>query len=507
MPPPPFGRVLVANRGEIAVRVCRGLLELGIEPVAVFSDADRAAAHARAAKIAHPLGGQTARESYLDVEKILDAARATSCAAIHPGYGFLSENPAFARAVEAAGLTFIGPSAEAMERVGSKRSARAAAEEVGVPVVPGFHDDRGDDRALLAEARRIGFPLLLKASAGGGGKGMRLVEREGDFLDAAAAARREAAAAFGDDRLLLEKRVFPARHVEIQIFGDRGGRVVSLHERECSVQRRHQKILEEAPSPAVGAELRQAMGEAAVKLARHVGYQNAGTVEFLLDESGRFYFLEVNTRLQVEHPVTELVTGLDLVHLQVLLAAGGSLDDLLGDRDLRPRGHALEARIYAEDPEHGFLPAAGRLLRVVEPEGPGIRVDSGVYAGCEVPVHYDPLLAKLIVHAPDRAAACRRMARALAQVTYLGIPTNVDFLRRIVLDPDFAAGRLRTDFLEQKPELVRGPEELPPDRAYIAAALRQVLAAGNGTAAVARSDAPAGPWQSVGALRVWENAT
>lgn len=504
MSPPPFRRVLVVNRGEIAVRVCRGLAELGIEPVVVHSDADRTAAHVLAAPVAYSLGGQTAAESYLDIEKVLEAARTTECQAVHPGYGFLSESAPFAQAVRDAGLVFIGPTPEVIALLGSKAEARDAAIASGMPVIPGFDGDTGDDEALRVAAESIGYPLLLKASAGGGGKGMRLLESPEGFLEAAAAARREAKAAFGDDRMLVEKRVFPARHIEIQIMGDNHGEVVSLHERECSVQRRHQKVLEEAPSPVVDAALRKRMGDAAVALAKHVGYQNAGTVEFLVDDSGEFYFLEVNTRLQVEHPVTELITGLDLVHLQVAVAAGAKLEDLLRGRDLTPRGHALEARVYAEDPANGFLPAAGLLQRAIEPEGPGIRIDSGVYAGAEIPVHYDPLLAKLVVHAPDRESACRRMIRALERLVYLGIPNNVDFLRRCVEDEDFVAGRLRTDFLDLKPELMQNPEN-PPDEAFVAAALVQALgrrtaAGSNGTAATTQPS----PWRTLGALRLWE---
>lgn len=502
---PPFERVLVANRGEIAVRVCRALEELGCEPVTVHSDVDRDAAHVLATPRAQvrSLGGDSAAESYLSIDKLLEAARATRCQAVHPGYGFLSENADFARAVGDAGLVFIGPEPSAMERLGAKHEARQIAEAAGVPTVPGFDQDTGDDRELAARAEDIGYPLLLKATAGGGGKGMRLLEDADGFAEAAAAARREAKAAFGNDRLILEKRIFPARHVEIQIFGDAHGDVVSLHERECSVQRRHQKILEEAPSPAVDASLRQRMGEAAVALARHVGYQNAGTVEFLLDAEGDFYFLEVNTRLQVEHPVTELVTGLDLVQLQIQIAAGAALADLIGARDVAPRGHALEARLYAEDPENGFLPAAGRLARVIEPRGPGVRVDSGVYPGVEIGVHWDPLLSKLIVHAPDRQTACRRMARALEEVVYLGTPTNVDFLRRVVVDEDFVAGRLRTDFLDTKPELLASDGALPPDRAYVAAAVTQALGHIRADSNIESAGPASDPWRNSGPLRLW----
>jgi acetyl/propionyl-CoA carboxylase alpha subunit len=500
--------VLVANRGEIAVRICRGLRELGIESVAVHSEADRSGAHVLAADVAWPLGGNTAAESYLDIGKILAAAKATGAQAIHPGYGFLSENAAFARAVRDAGLAFVGPNPEAMERLGSKKSAREEAVAAGVPVVPGTEQDAGD-AALIAVAKKIGLPVMVKASAGGGGRGMRRVEREQDLAEAIASGRREAKAAFGDDRMILEKAVFPARHIEIQFLGDRHGRVVSLHERECSVQRRHQKVLEESPSPMVDEPLRLRMGEAAIALAKQVGYDNAGTAEFLADDQGHFYFLEVNTRLQVEHPVTELVTGQDLVHLQLHVAAGGKLDELLAGRDLRPRGHAIEARICAESPENGYLPAAGLLRTVRQPGGPGVRVDSGVHSGATVPVFYDSLLAKLIVHAPDRAAACVRLSQALADAVYLGIPTNIDFLRRIVDDPDFRAGRLRTDFLDRKPALAAGGAA-PDDLAFAAAVLCQAVApsAGNGGAA---NSAPAArataAWQDLAGVRFWEGKT
>ncbi len=506
-PAPPFRRVLIANRGEIAVRVARGLRELGIESVAICSTPDREAPHALAADVTVDIGGETALESYLDIGKVLDAAKRSGAVAIHPGYGFLSENPRFARAVREAGLTFIGPPPDAMLALGSKEKAKAAAIAAGVPVVPGFDEDDGTDAPLVAAAAKVGFPLLIKAVAGGGGKGMRLVRAAADFGDALATARREAKAAFGDGQVLLERYVHPARHVEIQLIADDHGGVVSLHERECSVQRRHQKVIEEAPSPAVDPDLRARMGEAAVRIARHVGYRNAGTAEFLVDDAGAFYFLEVNTRLQVEHPVTELVTGVDLVHLQVHCAAGGRLADVLAGRDLTPRGHAIEVRIYAESPEQGYLPQAGRLQLVSEPSGPGIRVDSGVRSGQEVTVFYDPMLAKLIVHAPTRAAACDRMAQALRGSVYLGIDTNVDFLRRVIEDEDFRAGRLRIDFLDRKPELAKGPAGPAPDLAYVAA----LLAGGGGAAAgggvaVASGQRDGAIWHRIGALRLWESA-
>jgi acetyl-CoA/propionyl-CoA carboxylase biotin carboxyl carrier protein len=504
---PPFRRVLIANRGEIAVRIARGLRELGIESVAVHSDVDARCAHVLAADHAIPLGGDTAAESYLDFAKVLGAAARAGAEAIHPGYGFLSENARFARAVRDAGLVFIGPNPEAMERLGGKKAAREEALAAGVPVIPGTEQDAGD-QALAAFARSIGMPVMVKASAGGGGRGMRLVEHEADLEESIAASRREAVASFGDDRLILERAVFPARHIEIQLIGDRHGNVVSLHERECSVQRRNQKVLEEAPSAVVDEALRARMGAAAVALAKRVGYDNAGTAEFLLDERGNFYFLEVNTRLQVEHPVTELVTGVDLVHLQVHVAAGGRLGDLLAGRDLRPRGHAIEARLCAESPETGYLPAAGLLRLVREAEGPGIRCDSGVYTGWEVPPYYDSMLAKLVVWAPDRATACARLSQALRDTAYLGIPTNVDFLRRVVDDPAFRAARLSTDMLKRRPELATGPGLPPEDLALAAAVLCQALAPAGGSgavrAAVAGPRQAAAVWQELPGFRVFE---
>ncbi len=515
-PAPPFQRVLVANRGEIAVRVCRGLQAIGIEAVAVYSEPDARAPHVVTADLAVALGGESAQASYLDGEKVLAAARSVGASAIHPGYGFLSENADFARAVTDAGLTFIGPTPESMEILGSKQRAREAAEAAGVPVIPGLDPATCTDaKSLAAAAAKIGYPIMVKASGGGGGKGMRLVDRPEDLEDALAAGRREAASAFGDDRMLLEKAVKPARHVEIQILGDHHDQVVSLHERECSVQRRHQKVLEEAPSPAVDAELRARMGEAATTLARSVNYRGAGTVEFLLGPDGSFYFLEVNTRLQVEHPVTECVTGTDLVQAQVRVAAGAKLQELFGPESewaarLQPRGWAMEARICAEVPEQGFLPATGTLQLVRDPVGPGVRVDSGVRSGSEVTVHYDSMLAKVIVHAPDRDQACAALSQALQQGVWLGMGTNVDFLRRVVDDPDYRTGNLRTDFLSlpEKAALATGPQDAAPDAAYIGALLSEMLV-GNSTTASAGSSPPKadpasrGPWRSLAGFRLF----
>jgi acetyl/propionyl-CoA carboxylase alpha subunit len=507
---PPFRRVLIANRGEIALRITRGLRELGIEAVAVHSDADARCAHVLAADHAMALGGNTSAESYLDIGKILAAAKRSGAEAIHPGYGFLSENSAFARAVRDAGLVFVGPNPEAMDRLGGKKAARLEAIAAGVPVIPGTEQDDGD-ASLIAFAKKVGLPVMVKASAGGGGRGMRRVEREQDLADAIAAGRREAKASFGDDRMILERAVFPARHIEIQLLGDKHGHVVSLHERECSVQRRHQKVLEEAPSAVVDDALRTRMGDAAKALAKRVGYDNAGTAEFLLDGKGNFYFLEVNTRLQVEHPVTELVTGVDLVHLQLHVAAGGRLEQLLAGRDLRPRGQAIEARICAEAPEAGYIPAAGTLRVVREPEGPGVRVDSGVYPGWTVPPFYDSMLAKLIVWAPDRATACARLSQALRDTAYLGIPTNVDFLRRVVDDAAFRTADISTDMLDRRRELAAGDGKAPDDHALAAAVLCQALgrAAGGTTAnGVAAPVGGAGDgtavWQTLAGFRSFE---
>lgn len=498
---PPFQRVLVANRGEIAVRVMRGLRELGIESVTVHSDADAKCAHVLAADHVVALGGNTAAESYLDIDKVLAAAKSTGAQAIHPGYGFLSENSAFVRAVEAAGLVFIGPNADAMDRLGGKKAAREEAVAAGVPVIPGTEKDEGDEK-LLEVAREIGMPVMLKASAGGGGRGMRRVEREEDLAEALEAGRREARDSFGDDRMIVERAVFPARHIEIQFLADTHGHAVSLHERECSVQRRHQKVLEEAPSAVVSEELRKKMGEAAIALAKRVGYDNAGTCEFLLDDNDEFYFLEVNTRLQVEHPVTELITGVDLVHLQLQVAAGAKLEELLAGHDLTPRGHSIEARICAESPEQGYIPAAGLLEMVREAHGPGVRVDSGVYTGWEVPPFYDSMLAKLIVWAPDRASACERLSQALADSAYLGIPTNVDFLKRIVDDEAFRTAAISTDMLSLRPELAAGDDSPPDDHVLAAAVLCQVLAPKAGTGSSGSGGASA---SNQGSTQVWQD--
>jgi acetyl-CoA carboxylase biotin carboxylase subunit len=441
-------KVLIANRGEIAVRIARACREMGLRSVAVYSEADRACRHVWQADEAYAIGPAPAAESYLRIDRILEAARTSGADAVHPGYGFLAENAAFARACTKAGLVFVGPKPETIELMGEKTSARRAAIAAGVPVVPGTVEPVDDPGVLHREAARVGYPVLLKAAGGGGGKGIRLVAAPEDLDAAAARARSEAQNAFGDSRVYVEKALTGARHIEIQVLADTQGHVVHLFERECSIQRRHQKIVEESPSPALSPDLRERMGALAVALAKQVGYVNAGTLEFLVDRDGAPYFLEMNTRLQVEHPVTEWVTGLDLVKLQIAIASGEPLP--LTQADLRQRGHAIECRIYAEDAEHGFLPSPGRIAALRVPGGPGVRDDSGVYEGYEVPIHYDPLLSKLSVHGRDRAEAVARMRRALAEYRVIGIATNVAFLERLIEDADFEAGRFDTKFIEER---------------------------------------------------------
>jgi acetyl-CoA carboxylase, biotin carboxylase subunit len=444
-----FRKILIANRGEIALRVIRTLREMGIRSVAVYSDADRAALHVRKADEAAHIGLAPASESYLNIDRILDAARRHRADAIHPGYGFLSENARFAQACEDAGFVFIGPAARSIELMGSKTEARRLAKNGGAPVVPGSEEGLTSSSEATAFARHAAFPVMLKAVAGGGGKGMRRVDREQDLASAFESASSEALRAFGDGRVYVEKLIENARHIEIQVLGDRHGNLVHLGERECSVQRRHQKVIEESPSPLVSAhpELRARMGEAAVRAARAAGYFNAGTVEFLADNSGNFFFLEMNTRLQVEHPVTELVTGLDLVRLQIEIAAGARLP--FTQDQIALRGAALECRIYAEDPSNGFFPSAGRITQLAEPSGPGVRLDSGIYAGWNVPLEYDPMLAKLIVWAETRAHAIERALRALGEYHIGGIQSNLPLFRAILNDPQFRAGDLHTGYLDE----------------------------------------------------------
>jgi acetyl-CoA/propionyl-CoA carboxylase biotin carboxyl carrier protein len=465
-----FSRVLIANRGEIAVRVERTLRRLGVESVAVYSDGDAGAPHVRGADRALRIGPTPAAQSYLDIERVIEAALRSGAEAVHPGYGFLSENADFARACADAGLTFIGPGPEAMERLGDKVAAKRVAEAAGVPILSGLSGERLGDEEIVEWAAGAELPLLLKAAAGGGGKGMRVVNELDELPEALAAARREALGAFGDDRLLVERYLQASRHIEVQVLADSHGNAVHLGERECSLQRRHQKVVEESPSPVVDAELRQRMGAAAVALARSAGYVNAGTVELITerDDPGAFFFLEVNTRLQVEHPVTEAVTGLDLVEMQVRVAAGEELG--FGQEDVRLDGHAIEARLYAEDAAHGFLPSAGPIVAYREPGG--LRVDSGIEAGSEVGLDYDPMLAKLISHAPDRGAALAELEAGLAELLVLGPATNAAYLRALLARPEVRACALDTDLIERLGDEIAPP---PQESVLAAVALAQLL--------------------------------
>ncbi|MET8897870.1 acetyl/propionyl/methylcrotonyl-CoA carboxylase subunit alpha [Streptomyces albogriseolus] len=464
-----FDTVLVANRGEIAVRVVRTLRSLGVRSVAVYSDADAGARHVREADTAVRIGPAPAVESYLSAERLLEAAARAGAQAVHPGYGFLAENAEFARACEAAGLAFIGPPADAIALMGDKIRAKETVKAAGVPVVPGSSGSGLTDAQLVEAAREIGMPVLLKPSAGGGGKGMRLVRDETRLADEIAAARREARASFGDDTLLVERWIDRPRHIEIQVLADGHGNVVHLGERECSLQRRHQKIVEEAPSVLLDDTTRAAMGEAAVQAARSCGYRGAGTVEFIVpgDDPSAYYFMEMNTRLQVEHPVTELITGLDLVEWQLRVAAGERL--AFGQDDVRLTGHAVEARLCAEDPARGFLPSGGTVLRLREPQGDGVRTDSGLSEGTEVGSLYDPMLSKVIAYGPDRATALRKLRAALAETVTLGVQTNAGFLRRLLAHPAVVSGELDTGLVEREVDSLVTDEV--PAEVYAAAAL------------------------------------
>jgi len=493
-----FDTVLVANRGEIAVRVIRTLRAMGIRSVAVHSDADAGALHTRLADVAVPIGPAPAAQSYLSIERILEAAARTGAQAIHPGYGFLSENLEFARACEKAGVVFIGPPVAAIEAMGDKIRAKQTVMAAGVPVVPGRTEPGMTDAQVADAAVAVGFPVLLKPSAGGGGKGMRVVRSEAELPDAIAGARREARSSFGDDTLLVERYVGNSRHIEVQVLGDAHGSVIHLGERECSLQRRHQKVIEEAPSPLLDTASRASMGRAAVDAAKAVGYTGAGTVEFIVDADRPrdFFFLEMNTRLQVEHPVTECITGLDLVEQQVRIAAGERLP--IDQSDVSLDGHAIEARLYAEDPSRGFLPQAGTVFGLVEPTGPGIRVDSSLAVGSVVGTDYDPMLAKVIAWAPDRDTARARLVGALGHTAVLGVTTNAAFLRALLSDPDVVAGKLDTNLIERRGEALTAPEP-PPPHVYAAGALALLL-----------ESEPAGPvvdpWEVPDGWRLGEQA-
>ncbi|WP_133000949.1 acetyl/propionyl/methylcrotonyl-CoA carboxylase subunit alpha [Luteimonas arsenica] len=492
-----FKKILIANRGEIACRVIRTARRMGIATVAVYSEADAGAQHVRLADEAYPVGGPRPQDSYLRGDAIIEAAGASGAQGIHPGYGFLSENPDFADAVEAAGMVFIGPKAESMRRMGSKAGAKELMAAAGVPVVPGYTGEDQAPELLAREAERVGFPLMIKAAYGGGGKGMRIVRSADEFLPALESCQREARNAFGRDRVLLERYIESPRHIEIQVFADSQGNTIHLNERECSAQRRYQKVLEEAPSPFLTPELRARMGEAAVLAARAIGYQNAGTVEFIVAPSGEFFFMEINTRLQVEHPVTEMVTGLDLVEWQLRVAAGEPLP--LAQADIPQRGHAIEVRLYAEDPDAGFLPGSGRLQRLRLPaDAEGVRIDSGVVEGDVVTIFYDPMIAKLIVHADDRDGALARLRAALARCVIEGPKSNIAFLERLARHPAVVEGRIDTGYLDRHLDEFIGDDGAQAeggDEARAAAVVAMLLAAETEACrAAARSGDPGSPW-------------
>jgi len=497
----PFSKILIVNRGEIAIRVIRACKELGIHTVAVYSEADADALHVRHAHEAVLIGPPAPRESYLNIEKLLKAAKETGAEAVHPGYGFLSENAEFADAVRAAGLAFIGPSADAIRIMGDKAESKIRMKAAGVPTVPG-----AEGIESLAEfetaADEIGYPVLVKAAAGGGGKGMRVVWKREELPDGIESARREALNAFGDETLLVEKYLPTARHIEFQVFGDQHGHVAHLYERECSVQRRHQKIIEETPSPLLDDELRTKMGVAAIAAAKAVNYSNAGTVEFIVDPATReFYFLEMNTRLQVEHPITELLLGIDLVQWQIRVAAGEAFPYSAGD--LSAHGHAIEARLYAEDPANNFLPSTGVVFKFNEPKGPGVRVDSGIATGSEVSHFYDPMLAKIIVHAEDRETAVQRLQKALRNTIVHGVTTNTDLLQAVLAHDDFAAGTVTTRWAEQTFGDWQ-PSQNIPFEALIAAALADFIqpATAGGCPSESTSHDPFSPWKTASGFRM-----
>jgi acetyl-CoA carboxylase biotin carboxylase subunit len=499
-----FKRILIANRGEIAVRVIRACRELGIESVAIFSEADRTALHVREADYAFPVGPSPAAQSYLVTDRILEAARLSGADAVHPGYGFFSENAGFARAIERAGLTFIGPPPDAIQRMGDKVEARKLMAAAGVPVVPGSPGTLETEEQVRALAEQIGYPIMVKAAAGGGGKGMRLVQNEQELPSVVRTVASEAKSSFGDGRFYVEKFVNRPRHIEVQVFADQHGSTVHLFERECSIQRRHQKVVEESPSPFITPEMRAKMGEVAVKAARAVNYTNAGTIEFLADADRNFYFLEMNTRIQVEHPVTELVTGLDLVKTQIQVAAGAPLP--FRQEELAQRGWAIECRVYAEDPANGFAPAPGRITTLRFPDGPGVRNDAGVYQGAEVPVFYDPIISKLAVWGRDRREAIDRMRRALSEFVIAGdLTTNLDFHRWIIRHPKFIAGDFDTGFIGQEFKPAAHPADT--DMARLAAMLAVAAAVqrnsnhqGGAASTAASPAAHTAAWKMLGRL-------
>ncbi len=489
-------RILIANRGEIAVRVIKTARTMGIDTVAIYAEDDRESPHSRLADEAHSLGEGALRETYLNVSKILEIARKSGADAIHPGYGFLSENAAFCEAVEKAGIVFIGPTAEAIRLMGDKIGSKVAVEKFQVPMIPGYHGSRQEGDFLAGEARRIGYPVLIKASAGGGGKGMRIVHADGEFAEALAGAKSEASRAFGNDAVLLEKYVTQPRHIEVQVMSDTHGNHLHLFERECSIQRRYQKIIEETPAPGLPDDVRRSVCETAAAIAKGINYRGAGTVEFIMGQDHKFYFLEMNTRLQVEHPVTELVTGLDLVRLQILVAAGEKLP--LGQGDIRQNGHAIECRICAEDPDNGFLPTTGTVQRIGSPTALGSRLDAGYSDGTKVNVNYDPMLAKLITWAPNRLEAIAKMLQSLDEVVFAGIKTNRDYLRRLLGHAKFRAGKTHTHFIPDHAAELRPLAATDAGWApHLAALLLSEGRTKTATAAVASQT----PWTALGGFR------
>lgn len=497
-----FNKVLIANRGEIAVRVIRACGEIGIQTVAVYSEADRCSLHVQMADEAVCVGPPPAAESYLDMDRICQAAMETGAEAIHPGYGFLAENFLFARKCEEIGLVFIGPNSRSMELVGDKVRSRIAMEKAGIPIIPGMKGILTNLEDFTLEADKIGYPVMIKASAGGGGKGMRIARNDKELLAGIEAGQREAKGAFGDESVYLEKYIEEPRHVEFQILADNYGHTIHLFERECSIQRRHQKIIEESPSTALDPDLRARMGETARQVIQATGYNNAGTVEFLLDKDKKFYFLEVNARLQVEHPITELVTGIDLVHQQLRIAAGEKLK--ISQESLKQTGHAIECRIYAEDPDQNFLPSPGPVLYLKEPSGPGVRHDCGIYSGGEVPINYDPILAKLIVWGENREIACNRMTQALRQYVVLGVKTSIDFLKDVIGHSAFQTGTTTTSFISEYFSDWPGPEKSESDLslAAVSAAFESQHKRRTGRILSGPREDISTPWQTLGHWRM-----
>lgn len=497
-----FKKILIANRGEIAVRVIKACREMGISSVAIYSEVDRNSLHVQTADEAVCIGPPPAVDSYLNMEKIIQTAHQTGAEAIHPGYGFLAENAEFVRLCEREDIVFIGPNSRAMALVGDKVKSRQIVEKAGIPIIPGMKSICKDISGYRKEADKIGYPVMIKASAGGGGKGMRIVSSEKELQPALEAGMREAKSAFGNESVYLEKYIEEPRHVEFQVLADNHGKVVHLYERECSIQRRHQKIVEETPSQALTPELRQVMGETAKKVIKSTGYNNAGTVEFLLDKDKNFYFLEVNARLQVEHPVTELTTGVDLVRQQFLIASGENLS--LNQAELKPKGHAIECRIYAEDPLNNFLPSSGKILFLKEPGGPCIRHDCGIYSGCDIPIYYDPILAKLIVWAENREMACQRMIHALNDYVILGIKTTIEFLKEIIQNPAFLEGKTTTGFISKYFGKWEGKKKTEENRTF--AALIAAFDAFNntfpGSGFAVEAKKIYSPWQGLGKWRL-----